>query len=261
MLLILWDFDGTLANSEKKFKAIVDGFLRDKISDYVIDQSKFTEEFYYKNCAGKKYTDTFIVLGNHNIIDYSKMTEDDLNGFLDYANKAFKVITPNEINLTKNMDILLNKLENDKDICMLIATSAVKEDFLLKCKAVNNDVINKMDGYSCHELTDDYKHLHFDKFQVKNKPNPAIFIYAYEKMLAKYPNITKAIVIEDSSSGCKAGRNFANDEFIQTQLKDVKVIGYTAGDHHPDGNVLLENGADIVIDSAEKLYEFIESYK
>lgn len=259
MLLIIWDFDGTLANSEKKFKCIVDGFLKEKISGYVIDSNKFTEEFYYKNCAGKKYTDTFKVLGEHNIIDYSKITEENLNDFLDYANMSFKTILPGEITLTKNIDWLLDRLDANSNISMLIATSAIKHDFILKCEAVNNAVINKMDGYSCHELADDYVHLNINKYGVKNKPNPAIFIYSLQEQLKSGIKIDDVVIVEDSVSGCMTGRNFTNDDFVKNNVNRVSVVGYTAGEHRPDAKILLESGADIAIGTAEGLYEYILS--
>lgn len=263
MLLIIWDFDGTLANSEKKFKSIVDNFLREKIINLVTNGDKFTEEFYYKNCAGKKYTDTFKVMGEHGIIDYSKIDGEILDDFLDFANESFKTVLPSEISITKGMDVLLEKLSKNENIAMLIATSAIKHDFMLKCKAVNNPVVNAMDGYSCHELADDYEYLNLDKYEVKNKPNPAIFLYALEKELEKGGDIDRVLVIEDSSSGCKAGRNFADEECLGKILPkaNVKVIGYTAGDHRPNPNTLLDSGADVIIENAEDLFDFIEKFQ
>ena len=143
---------------------------------------------------------------------------------------------------------------------MVIATSAIKEDFILKCKAVNNPIINKMNGYSCHELQNSYKYLNIDKYQVKNKPNPAIFIYSLENMLIKNNNISKILIIEDSSTGCKAGENFVNEDFIRNNNYIVRVIGYTAGDHKPDGNTLLNSGADIIINNAEMLLKYIDNF-
>ncbi len=258
MLLIIWDFDGTLANSEKKFKNIINNFLKEEAKDNIINLEKFTDDFYYKKCAGKKYTEIFEILVDNRIIN--SLSEDDLQKFLNYANKSFKIILPGEINLTKNMGWLLNKLDKYNDILMVIATSAIKEDFILKCKAVNNPIINKMNGYSCHELQNSYKYLNIDKYQVKNKPNPAIFIYSLENMLIKNNNISKILIIEDSSTGCKAGENFVNEDFIRNNNYIVRVIGYTAGDHKPDGNTLLNSGADIIINNAEMLLKYIDNF-
>ena len=37
-------------------------------------------------------------------------------------------------------------------------------------------------------------------------------------------------------------------------------MGYTAGEHKLDGNILLENGADIIIKSVDELYNYIKEY-
>ena len=51
MLLIIWDFDGTIANSERKFKNTLYDFLRYKHSGCIINLDLFTDNFYFKNCA------------------------------------------------------------------------------------------------------------------------------------------------------------------------------------------------------------------
>ena len=110
-LLILWDFDGTLANSEKKFYLTLKQFIQDKIPNIITNIDEFTEEFYYKNCAGKKYYEDFKILGDKGIIDYSKITEKDLNNFLDYLSIELQNVKDGEITFTKGMDNLLKLLQ------------------------------------------------------------------------------------------------------------------------------------------------------
>ena len=111
MLLILWDFDGTIANSEKKFYLTLKQFIQDKIPNIITNIDEFTEEFYYKNCAGKKYYEDFKILGDKGIIDYSKITEKDLNNFLDYLSIELQNVKDGEITFTKGMDNLLKLLQ------------------------------------------------------------------------------------------------------------------------------------------------------
>ena len=264
MLLILWDFDGTLANSEKKFYLILKKFLQEKKPEVIINIEKFTEEFYYKNCAGKKYYEDFKILGNEGIIDYSKITEKDLNYFLEYLAIEFQNIKDGEITFTKGMDDLLLKLNKEKNIKMVIDTNARKSDLILKSKSLKNDIINNIINnnhvYAASELNKDYKFLNLEKYKNIAKPNPALFIYAVEDLLKQNIEIENIIIIEDSYPAVKGGRNFAESDYVKNKFKNIKIVGYTAGDHKPDGNTLLENGADIIIDNANDLYNYIKKY-
>ena len=72
--------------------------------------------------------------------------------------------------------------------------------------------------------------------------------------------IENIIIIEDSPSAVKGGKNFIECEYAKNKFKNIKVIGYTAGDHKPDGQALLENGADVIIDNANDLYNYIKKF-
>lgn len=264
MLLILWDFDGTLANSEKKFYLTLKQFIQDKIPNIITNIDEFTEEFYYKNCAGKKYYEDFKILGDKGIIDYSKITEKDLNNFLDYLSIELQNVKDGEITFTKGMDNLLMKLSKEKNIKMVIDTNARKSDFILKSKALKNNIIDEIiknnNGYSSTDLSQDYKYLNFEKYKIMAKPNPAIFIFAVEDILKQNIKIENIIIIEDSPSAVKGGKNFRECEYAKNKFKNIKVIGYTAGEHKPDGQALLENGADVIIDNADDLYNYIKKF-
>lgn len=264
MLLILWDFDGTIANSEKKFYLGLKKFIKEKIPNVIINIDKFTEEFYYKKCAGKKYYEDFKILGEEKIIDYSKITEKDLNNFLDFITIEFENIKDGEITFTKGMDNLLLKLSKEKNIKMVIDTNARKSDFILKSKALKNNIINEIinnnNAYSATELTKDFKYLNFEKYKNIAKPNPALFIYAIEDLLKQNLKFENIIIIEDSSSAIKGGKNFVESDYVKNKFKNIKIVGYTAGDHKPDGKVLSENGADVIIDNADDLYNYIKKF-
>ena len=265
MLLIFWDFDGTIANSEKKFYLTLKQFIQDKIPNIISNIDEFTEEFYYKNCAGKKYYEDFKILGDKGIIDYSKITEKDLNNFLDYLSIELQNVKDGEITFTKGMDNLLMKLSKEKNIKMVIDTNARKSDFILKSKALKNNIIDEIiknnNGYSSTDLSQDYKYLNFEKYKIMAKPNPAIFIFAIEDVLKQNIKIENIIIIEDSPSAVKGGKNFIECEYAKNKFKNIKVIGYTAGDHKPDGQALLENGADVIIDNANDLYNYIKKFE
>ena len=264
MLLIFWDFDGTIANSERKFYLILRKFIEEQIANTIIDIKKFTPEFYFKNCAGKKYYEDFKILGNAGIIDYSKISENILNNFLNFAAVEFNNVKEGEITFTKDMDKLLLKLSKEKKIKMVIDTNARKSDFLLKCKSLKNDIINEIinnnNSYSATELTRDFKYLNLEKFKNMAKPNPALFIYAVEDLLKQKIEINNIIIVEDSPSAVKGGKNFVESDYAKNKFKNIKIVGYTAGEHKPDGNILLENGADIIINSADDLYNYIKKF-
>ena len=265
MLLILWDFDGTLANSERKFYLILKKYLEDKIPNCIINIDKFTPEFYFKYCAGKKYYEDFKILGKEGIIDYSKISENDLNNFLNFLTIEFQNIKDGEITFTKDMDKLLLKLDKDNNIKIVIDTNARKSDLLLKSKSLKNDIINKIidnnNVYTAHELTKDFKYLNLEKYKNIAKPNPAIFIYAVEDLLNQNIKIDNIIIVEDSPSAIKGGKNFVESDYVKNKFKNIKIVGYTAGEHKPDGKILLENGADIIIDNSDDLYNYIIKYK
>lgn len=259
MLLIIWDFDGTIANSERKFKNTLHDFLEYEFNDCVIDLSLFTDDLYFKNCAGKKYTEMFRVLDELKVIDMTKVKENDLDNFLEYVTNCYKLMKTNDIVFTDGMGELIEKLDTNSSISMLIATSAHMQDFIQKRRALNNPIVNKMEAYSCCDLMDDYCHLNEETYKIKNKPNPAVFVYALEEVLKKHSDINKAIVIEDSSSGCEAGRNFKNYSFVKEKLDKIKVIGYTAGEHKPSGELLLKHGADEIAKNTKELLNIINN--
>ena len=265
MLLIFWDFDGTIANSEKKVYLILKKYIKEKIPNAIINIDKFTDEFYFKNCVGKKFYEDFKILGDNIIIDYSKITEDILNDILNYLEIELNNIKDGEITFTKNMDKLLLKLSKEKNIKMVIDTNARKSDLILKSKPLKNDIINeiieKNNVYAAPGLSKDYKYLNFEKYKNIAKPNPAIFIYAIEDLLKQNIEIENIIIIEDSPPAIKGGKNFTECDFVQNKFKNITIVGYTAGEHKPDGKVLLENGADVIIDNAEDLYNYIMKFK
>ena len=265
---MLWDFDGTLANSERKFYLILKKFITENIPNAIIDMDKFTEEFYYKNCAGKKYYEDFKIFGDHKMIDYSKITEKVLNDFLEFCSIEFQNILDGEITFTRGMDELLLKLSKEKKVKMVICTNARKSDLILKAKSLKNDIINNIlnnnNGYASPDLSMDYKYLNYEKYKNVGKPNPAIFIYIVEDLLKQNLEFDNIIIVEDSGSGVKGGRNFIESDYVKNRFKtkniNIKNVGYTAGDHKPDGNILLENGADVVFDNAKDLYNYIKKY-
>ena len=263
MLIIFWDFDGTLANSEKKFYLILKQYIVDKIPKVIINIEKFTEQFYYQFCSGKKFYQDFEILGEEGIIDYSKVTQDDLSNFLDYLTQELKDVKEGEITLTKGMDELLLKLSKIEKIKMVIDTNARKSDLYYKSQPLKNEIINEMiknnNIYAAPELSDDLEYLEIEKYKGKTKPNPAVFIYTIEDLKKNNAEIGNIIIVEDSSSAVAGGRNFVMSEYAKNKLKDskIKIVGYTAGDHKPDGKRLSESGADIIIDNADKLYNFI----
>ncbi|MDR3290488.1 MAG: HAD hydrolase-like protein [Rickettsiales bacterium] len=241
---IIWDFDGTLVDSERFFKDIIYSYLQGR--GYAKDLSKFSDYFYFKSMAGKPDGKMFEVMADAGIIEKNIVKPEIYDGdFFRYAEDRFKNIKLGELKLTKGMDKILDALYQKYDMC--IATSAHRDDFLKKCYSVNNEIINGMRKFSATEVPDDYKYLNFDKYKTKTKPNPSVFIYAFENCKeVDYPDIFnnftgKVVIFEDSKSGCEAGRNFK--EFF----KDTIVVGYIGGEHRPDGEELKKSGADYIV--------------
>lgn len=80
----------------------------------------------------------------------------------------------------------------------------------------------------------------------KGKPAPDLFLYAADKMSAK---VDCCIVIEDSANGVKAAK-----------AAGMKAIGFTAASHCLSfhGDILIEEGADLVVNSYSELASAIE---
>ena len=264
MLLLFLDFDGTIANSERKFYFILKKYLEENIPESIININKFTPEFYFNNCAGKKFYEDFKILGNEGIITYSKITDDILNNFLTFLTKELQNIKEGEIVFTKGMDDLLFKLKKEKNIKIVIDTNARKSDLILKSKSLKNDIINEIiknnNAYASPELNKELKYINFEKYNTICKPNPAVFIFAVEDLLKQNIEIENIIIVEDSPSAVKGGKNFFESDYVKNKFKNIKIVGYTAGEHNPNGNVLLENGADIIIDNADDLFNFIKKF-
>jgi phosphoglycolate phosphatase-like HAD superfamily hydrolase len=247
----MWDFDGTLADSEKFFKNIVHDYILER--GYNKNIEYLTDEFYYQNLAGVDDHKMFKIMNENNIVN-CESTDDIINDFLDYAEYKFKHINIGELKIVKGMDLLLDKL-NDRGISMLVATSAHYDDFIKKCYSLDNPVVNKLDKYSAHKVPDDKEYLNLEKYLKKTKPNPGVFIYALENTPNR-ENIDKVIIVEDSGSGVLAGKNFKE---FNKNIK-TKVIGFTGGLHKPNREKLLNNGADVATDNAEDLFSIISEW-
>lgn len=246
--IIFWDYDGTLINTEIIYK--------DSIEDYLKKQGQLLKEipneYFFKHLSGRHPEEILPKLEEDNYIKKgSPVTAQDVR---QYYNIYFSELEKGTIEITKNIDSLIEKLAAKKDLIMCITSSSFRSSFILKRNNVDNKILNKTfdiekNVYLCGSIEN-----------CEFKPSPDIFLYALKDISKKYSlNLTKdnhIIVVEDSAAGCQAGHSFKNKKGNEI---DITIIGYLGGTLVDNTDQLLKSGADIVIKNNSDLYNTIES--
>lgn len=245
MIIICWDYDGTLVSSELIYKNIFIKYLKN--SGYVLKD--INDDCYFSKYAGKH---PFSVLEHLKEDGYiNKNTTINLEELNNIFQKELN--DSNELLLTDNIINILTNLKQNKNVTMAIVTSTYRNDFKTKfynssVKELNNFFDIKDNIYICEEVG-----------TKQQKPDPNGYIFAYNDIVKKFGLQHKdncLITVEDSISGCMSGANAKN------KLKDIvdcKVIGYTVSNKYISNSDLINSGADYVAKKPNELLRILNS--
>lgn len=246
MLIIFWDYDGTLVNTEVTYKKSLESFF--ETNNYAL--KKLDDEYFFKNITGK-HPEEFLEK-----LEKSGYIKQNLNidpmEIKKYYTFYFNNLKKGQIQITKNIDSVIDDLSKNNNVIMCITSSSYIHDFTIKYKNVENKILNKnfdvdKNVYLCGSING-----------CKFKPEPDIFIYAFHDLTEKYKlKLTlddKLIIVEDSATGCKAGKQFKN---IYKDKINIEVIGYLGGAIMDSSQILIDSGADIIIKNAKELLDLM----
>lgn len=171
--LIIWDFDGVIADSEKIWLENRKKFFNERFGvNWDFDEINRL----FGGQADKTKRDTLLKMGYQT---NDKFWEDVLQMDTQYMEKHGLEVMPGVMDILKN-----------NQIKQCIATGGILSKTLMKLKAINfGDIIPKENIFTV-DLVE------------KGKPEPDLFLYAAKAMGEKPEN---AVVIEDSIAGMTAG--------------------------------------------------------
>lgn len=250
MLIVFWDYDGTLVNTEPIYKDSLNAFFEEK----KYELKPITDEYFFKNIAGRHPEEFLEKLTNDGYI--KKNLHIEPMDIKKYYTKYFDELKKGEIKITKDIDKVIEKLSEDKNIIMCITSSSYAHDFNIKHSNIANSTLKNIfnlnkNVYLCGEIEG-----------CRFKPQSDIFEFAFKDIVNKYNLHFKQndniFIIEDSIAGCKAGHAF-KEKFADKA--NVVVIGYLSAAVLDNSSNLIQNGADITIKTAEELFEYIKSFK
>lgn len=244
MLIICWDFDGTLITSGNIYKDIFFDYVKKDLLNNE-KNCKFFSSFFLK-CGGKHPLNVFKQLKENNFL------KDGILFDKEKIDKKFNnSVKKNGVLLTDGILEILEKLNKNKNIIMSIVTSTNIDNFLVKFNSPSLKCLKKyfqLDNniYICEEIG-----------SKEPKPNSNGYIYAINDILLKN-NISNdkntIIAIEDSISGCISAYNAKKE----IKNNDLIVVGYNIINSNINSKELIENGADYTFSSASDLFNFIE---
>ncbi|HSQ97107.1 MAG TPA: HAD hydrolase-like protein [Rickettsiales bacterium] len=240
MLIICWDFDGTLVSSEIAYRNIFVKYFKDKKENNI--NSSFAKY------GGKQPINVFNDLKKEGVIE-KNLT---LN-ISDFESDFKKEIQNNSLLLTKDIEKILEKLNSFKNTIMAIVTSTNKQDFELKYKSHSINVLKKYFNidkniYICSEVGN--KEL---------KPSPNGYLYAINDIISKNNIISEKnilITIEDSVSGCASALSAKNN--LKNKIETI-IIGYPIDNPYTKEEELKKSGADFVFKTPKELLNFLEN--
>ncbi len=248
MIIIFWDYDGTLVNTEVTYKQSLESFF--EINGYSL--KKLDNEYFFKNIAGK-HPEEFLEKLEKNGYIKPNLNIDPME-IKKYYTLYFDNLEKGQIQITKGIDRVIDSLSKNDNVIMCITSSSYIHDFTIKYTNVENEILDKnfnvdKNVYLCGSING-----------CRFKPEPDVFIYAFHDITEKYklkptPN-DKIIIVEDSATGCKAGKQFKN---ICKDKINIEVIGYLGGAVMDNSKVLIDSGADIIIKDAKELSEHLKT--
>ena len=210
---IIFDFDGTLVNSESIYtKSLIETAGRMNV----------LKDVDFESIAGMQTNDIWNILKNKGY--YVP------DNFFSETEKYFHKLLETDLNV---FDGVMETLERFKDLDMVIASNS-NINYVKKYSDIKG-ISKYIKGYSCFN----------DK--LKAKPEPDLFLYAFE-LLKEYNNNLKkddVIIFEDSLAGIEA-----------SQKSGIKSIAITNSYNEEE---LIEKGAYIVVDKINDVFNYIES--
>lgn len=243
MLIICWDFDGTLISSEIVYKDIFSKYLKNiKHGSGSVSISPCFAKY-----GGKHPLNVLEDLKEEGFIDKNlKLDSGDIR--LDFK----RSIDGNGLLLTDGIIEVLNELNNFKNVLMSIVTSTNKDDFELKYSSSSISALRKYFNikkniYICGEVGN--KEL---------KPSPNGYLYAVNDIIKRnnlFSEKNILIAIEDSVSGCKSA--YSAKEILKDKIKTI-IIGYPIANPYIDDIELKKFGADFVFRNSNLLLNFFK---
>ena len=213
-----------------KIKSVIfdfDGTLVDSESIYnkslyiTAEKMNVLKDVDFKSMSGLQTNDMWNILKNqgHYVPD----------NFFSETEKYFHELLETELNV---FDGVMETLEKLKNLNIVIASNS-NIDYVTKISK-QKGISKYIKNYSCHNE------------KLKAKPEPDLFINAFE-ILKKYDNsLTKedVLIFEDSLAGIEAAK--------KTGIKTAAIT------NSYDKEKLIEQGADIVLNNINEIFNYIE---
>ncbi|WP_295297217.1 HAD family phosphatase [uncultured Brachyspira sp.] len=207
----IFDFDGTLVDSE----------------------SLYTKSLIYISKEMNKLTDVdFASMAGYQTDDIKKMLIERNytipKDFFENAEKYFHKIIETDL---ETFDGVIDILEQLKNIDIVIASNS-NIDYVTRMSE-KTSISKYVIGYSCHNEI------------LKAKPEPDLFLNAFEMLKKRNNNITKddVVIFEDSLAGIDGAKKTG-----------IKIIAIT---NTYKKEILLEHGADIVVDKINEAINYL----
>ena len=245
MIIICWDYDGTLVSSENIYKNVFVKYLTE--NNLIVNN--IDDQCYFSRYGGRHPFTIFNQLKSDGYI-YKNA---ELNKTKFFLAMQKELNTTNNLLPTDQIDKVLEDVSKRKDVVMAIVTSTYRNDLEAKHDNKSVSALKKYftvenNIYICGEIGN--KEL---------KPSPNGYIFAYNDIIKKN-NILNTkntlIMVEDSVSGCKSGRSAKH--LLQDEVNSI-VIGYMVANKYSKREELLEAGADITISTPQEMINFIKS--
>lgn len=207
----IFDFDGTLVDSE----------------------TLYTKSLIHISKEMNKLTDVdFASMAGYQTDDIKKMLIERNytipKDFFENAEKYFHKIIETDL---ETFDGVIDILEQLKNIDIVIASNS-NIDYVTRMSE-KTSISKYVIGYSCHNEI------------LKAKPEPDLFLNAFEMLKKRNNNITKddVVIFEDSLAGIDGAKKTG-----------IKIIAIT---NTYKKEILLEHGADIVVDKINEAINYL----
>ena len=207
----IFDFDGTLVDSETLYtKALI----------YTSKEMNELTDIDFSSMAGYQTNDIKRMLREKNYIIPTN--------FFENAEKYFRRIIETDL---ETFDGVIEILEKLKNIDIVIASNS-NIDYVTRMSK-KTSISKYIVGYSCHNET------------LKAKPEPDLFLNAFEILKSRNNDITKddVVIFEDSLAGIDGAKKTC-----------IKIIAITNTYKREE---LLKHGADIVVDKISEAINYL----
>lgn len=206
----IFDFDGTLVDSETLYtKSLI----------ATANKMNVLQDVDFESMAGYQTQDMYnILIKNHYIPD----------NFFDETADYFHKITETDL---ETFDGVMETLERLKNINIVIASNS--DISYVKNISDKKGISKYIKGYSCHNE------------KLKAKPEPDLFINAFEILKNLNPNLNKenVLIFEDSLAGVEGAKKTG-----------IKIAAITNSYNKEE---LLEKGAYIILNKINQIFDYI----